>query len=130
VASLFERLDRGRPPPVEDRPKAGANTINSDLAQKLIPAQKLLDWLQRWDKSTVCIKQILIYGPHSLRGRERAIDSAKTLVEYGWLTPVKKHRRDGHKWEIVRKPVVHPTVATQGSNGSDRVEVGKAGITV
>ena len=32
------------------------------------------------------------------------ISLTKTLVEYGWLVPVKAWRRDMKKWRIVREP--------------------------
>jgi hypothetical protein len=89
----------------ESQPRPEASTGNSELAQKL------LNWLQHWSKPTVCTREILIYGPYAVRHRQRAIDSAETLVKPGWLIPAKKHRRDMHKWEIVRKPVVPPNVA-------------------
>jgi hypothetical protein len=120
VANLFERLSR--PAPTESRTRPEANTASSEQAQKIQCAQKLLDWLLHRDRPTVCIKEILIFGPRCLRReRERAIDSAAILVQEGWLVRTKKHRRDGHKWEIVRKPIVHRdylTVATQDSHGS------------
>jgi hypothetical protein len=97
--NLFQRLDRGRPPPPTKE------------AQKPAPAQKLLDWLQRWTKPTVCTRDILIYGPNSLRDPKSAIDSAEILVRNGWLVPVEPHRYDMHKWQIVRKPIIPPTIA-------------------
>jgi len=54
-------------------------------AQKLSPAQKLLDWLQYWPKPTISARDIYTSGPRSIRDRESAIDLAKILVEYGWL---------------------------------------------
>jgi hypothetical protein len=104
MASLFEQLDKMRLPPVEEASKQ---------ARKPLPAQKLLDWLQHWTKSTVRARDICIYGPNSLRDRERAIDSAEILVKHGWLIPVPTRRHDMHEWQIVRKPIVHPTVAAQ-----------------
>ena len=56
---IFKRLSAGRPPSVEK-------------AQDRSPAQKLLDWLQRWDKPTVCVRDIRIYGPGSLRNQKKA----------------------------------------------------------
>jgi len=106
VASLFERLDKMRPPPVKEPSKQ---------ARKLLPAQKLLDWLQHWTKPTVRARDICIYGPNSLRDRERAIDSAEILVKNGWLVPIKTRRHDMLEWQIVRKPIVHPTVAAEAA---------------
>jgi hypothetical protein len=92
------------------RPELETNTINSN--QKLLAAQRLLDWLTRSNKSSVCIRQVLMFGPHSLRRRERVIDAAGILVANGWLARVKDHRPDGHKWEVLRRPVTS-TIATQ-----------------
>jgi hypothetical protein len=98
MASLFERLDKGRPSPIKK-------------TQKPSPAQKLLDWLQHWTKPTVSARDICIYGPNSIRAWESAIDSAEILVKNGWLVPIKTRRHDMHEWQVVRKPIVHPTVA-------------------
>jgi hypothetical protein len=102
VASLFERLDKGRPPPTKQ-------------AQEPSPAQRLLDWLQHWTKPTVRAREICIYGPNSLRDRKRVIDSAAILVKEGWLIPIKTRRYDMCEWQVVRKPIVHPTVATEAA---------------
>jgi len=99
MASLFERLDEGRPPPTKK-------------AQKPSPAQKLLDWLQHWTQPTVSARDICIYGPNAIRDRESAIASAEILVKNGWLVPIKTRRHDMREWQIVRKPIIHPTVAT------------------
>jgi hypothetical protein len=103
MASLFERLDKMRPPPVEEV---------SNQARNLLPAQKLLDWLQHWTKPTVSARDICIYGPNSIRDRKSAIDSAEILVKNGWLVPIKMRRHDMHEWQVVRKPIIQPTVAT------------------
>src|SRR5215831_9030663 len=84
---------------------SGANTVGSELAQKLPPAQKLLDWLQHdWNKPTVSARDIYIYGPNSIRDRESAIDLAEILVKHGWLIPMNARRRDMKEWGIVRSP--------------------------
>jgi hypothetical protein len=62
------------------------------------------------------MREIHNLGPYAIRGRERAIEAGETLVKYGWLIPAKKHRRDMNKWEIVRKLVVGPNVATRCIN--------------
>src|SRR5262249_18998194 len=75
------------------------------------PAQKLLDWLQRWNKPTISIRDIRIYGPRSIKKPEIAISSVEILVAHGWLTPLQTRRRDWRHWQVVRKgPIVHPTV--------------------
>ena len=100
MASLFERLDKGRPSPIKKTQKPSA-------------AQKLLDWLQHWTKPTVSARDIRIYGPNAIRDRKRAIDSAAILVKEGWLIPIKTRRYDMCEWQIVRKPIVHSTVAAE-----------------
>src|SRR5262245_45573505 len=76
------------------------------------PAQLLLDWLQRWRKPTVSAREIRIYGPCSIRDRESTINSIEVLVRHGWLVPSKPSRHDRRVWQVVRRPMVHPTVAT------------------
>jgi len=100
--NLFERLNKGRPPPAEDRPN------------EITLAQKLLDFLQQhWTKPTVSARDICIYGPYSIRDRKRAIDAAEILAKEGWLVPIKTRRHDMQHWGIVRKPIIFPTVATE-----------------
>jgi hypothetical protein len=89
---IFERLDKGRPP-IEEGAKR---------PQKIQHAQRLLDWLQHWTEPTIRARDIRIYGPRP-RDRESAIDSAKILVEHGWLVPNKTRRYDSQEWQIVRK---------------------------
>ena len=97
MVSLFERLSTGRPPTVEK-------------TQGPSQAQQMLDWLQRWPKPVVNRRDVRIYGPSSVRDRKSMLSSAETLVKYGWLVPLDPGRHDGHKWQIVRKPVVRPIV--------------------
>jgi hypothetical protein len=59
--NIFERLEKGRPP--------------IEKAQIVSPAQKLLDWLQRWDKPTICTREICNYGPYAVRG----VGSARSI---------------------------------------------------
>ena len=86
---------------------SGANTVSPELspAQKLPPAQKLLDWLQHdWTKPTVSARDIYTYGPRAIRDRESAIDLAEILVEHGWLTPIKTRQRNMKEWQITKGP--------------------------
>jgi hypothetical protein len=101
MVSLFERLNRGRP----------TTEMISERTQKIQHAQQLLNWLQRWSKPTVSARDMRIYGPRP-RDRESTIDSANILVEHGWLSPIQTRRYDSHVWQVVRKPVIYPTVAT------------------
>ena len=96
--NLFQRLSAGRPAPTEEKIKVDA-------------AQKLLDFLLRWPKPTISRRDIYIYGPTCTRKREDAIKAAEFLVKTGWLVPYKTHRHDWRVWEIVRRPVIHPTIA-------------------
>jgi hypothetical protein len=48
--TIFERLDRGRPPPVKK-------------AQEVSPAQRLLNFLQRWPKDIISVREITQFGP-------------------------------------------------------------------
>jgi hypothetical protein len=79
--------------------------------QEPSPAQKLLDWLQRWNKPTIRAADILIYGPRSTRNQKDADNATEVLVRHGWLTPVKTNQRNRRQWQIIRKPIVHPTLA-------------------
>jgi hypothetical protein len=96
--NLFERLDQGRPAPVEK-------------PQEISPAQALLNWLQKWPKPTICTKEILQFGPRIVRNRKSTIDATETLVQHGWLNPQKTKQSNWRLWRIVRKPTIHPKVA-------------------
>jgi hypothetical protein len=121
MASLFERLDAGRLPPAEEKikqpPTEQPRPLPTEKKIKQSPsdlelAQRLLNWLQRWNKPTVCIRDIHIYGPGSIRNKKNAVNAAEVLVNYGWLTPLKPHRYDMRKWRIIRRPpIVAPEVA-------------------
>jgi hypothetical protein len=94
MVSLFERLDKGRPPPPTEK---GHRDVT--------PTEKLLDWIMNyWTEDTLTARDICCYGPNPTRDRERAINSAEILVKRGWLAPIKAHRRDSREWQIVRKP--------------------------
>jgi hypothetical protein len=57
---------------------------------KLEPAQLLLDWLiADQTRTLVTTRDICNRGPNAIRNRECAIDSAKILVEHGWLIPLR-----------------------------------------
>jgi hypothetical protein len=99
MSNLFDRLDRGRPAPVEKK-----------IPHKDDPTQRMLNWLLRWPRSTVCTRDMMIFGPSCAKKREDAITSAEVLVKHGWLIPDKAHRRDRRVWRIVRRPLIHPTV--------------------
>jgi len=98
MSDLFDRLDARRPPAEE-------KTKQPD------PAQKLLDWLQTWNKPTICAREILMYGPRPTRNQKDADAATKVLQKYGWLVPLETNQRDWRRWQIVRQPTIHPTIA-------------------
>jgi hypothetical protein len=98
---IFERLNKGR-----------AKKINSAQDLKIQHAQKLLDWLQRWDKPTLSTRNIRQGGPGSIRDRKTAIAAAETLVQNGWLERIEPHQYNMHKWRVIRRPpIVAPRVS-------------------
>jgi hypothetical protein len=99
--NLFERLDQGRPAP-EPKP---VSKPDKD------PAQRLLDFLQRWPKPTIRSVDILMYGPRSTRKQKDANNATAILTKYGWLIPQKTNQSNYRLWQIVRKPTIHPTIA-------------------
>jgi hypothetical protein len=86
---LFSRLARGRPP----------TEATAKRPQKIQHAQKLLNWLQRWNKPTVTVRDIHIYGPHPARPRKHAQLSWNSgrewLVEPPQATPVRHAQMAG-----------------------------------
>jgi hypothetical protein len=102
VATIFKRLEKARLP-VEKTNKR---------SQKIEHAQRLLDFLQRWDKPVVRARDIRIYGPRP-RDRASTIDATRILVDQGWLSPVRSRRYDSQEWQIIQKAVVYPTVANE-----------------
>lgn len=89
AANLFERLARGRP------------TEATNGQPRKEPAQLLLEFLQRWPKTTISSRDIRIWGPKSIRTREKAIRSAQILAAHGVLVPLKTR-----VWKIIREPLV------------------------
>jgi hypothetical protein len=110
MVNLFERLGQLSPPP------ATKEAQKSLPDQKLQQAQLMLNWIQRWAKDTICIRDVRQYGPNSLRNPESVIDAAEVLVKSGWLEPAELHRYDMRKWRIIRRP---PIVAPKVGSCSD-----------
>src|SRR5262245_59171146 len=104
MASLFERLNGAQPPPAAEKKIQPPRNELGD-------AQRLLDFLQSWAKDTICLRDIYIWGPYSLRNdRDRALDAAEILTARGWLVAQKAHRHDRREWQVLRKPIIRPTV--------------------
>src|SRR5215469_5878525 len=74
--------------------------------QEVSPEQKLLDWLQRWNKDTICAKNILQFDPNSIRKQKAADNATAILIKHGWLIPTKTKQSNWRRWQIVRKPTV------------------------
>src|SRR5262245_19038882 len=105
---IFERLDKGRPPteappsPEIIRMGPAAATI-PPAGPKAHPTEKFLSWLLNyWTKPTISLREICRYGPHAVRDWESAMNLTETLVQRGWLTPTKTHRRDKRVWQVAR----------------------------
>jgi hypothetical protein len=95
---IFERLAKERPA--------------LSTKEEPSPAQKLLDWLQRWNKNTISTRDIRRRGPGSIRDRKTAVAAADTLVQNGWLEHVEPHQYNMRKWRIIRRPpIVAPRVS-------------------
>ena len=90
MVNLFERLDKGRPPPP---PKQAQPS----------PAQTLLDWLQHWANTTVTAREVYTYGPNSIRNKKTTLSLAQILVEQGWLVPIETRQYNTHEWKIVQR---------------------------
>jgi hypothetical protein len=100
MANLFERLNAGRPPPTEEAAKQPIRQPRRGST----PIEKLQDWLvNHWTKPTITVREIRIYGPNLIRDGKAALSTAESLVERGWLVPLKVHRRDRREWQIVPK---------------------------
>ena len=107
VANLFERLNSAQPPPAQLEKKDQRRRDE----EALFAAQRLLDFLQRWKKDTICLRDIYIFGPYALQNeREAAINAAEILASRGWLAPQKANRHDRRVWQVLRKPIIQPTV--------------------
>ena len=98
------------PKPINGETFAFADEPTPEIEQPTKePAQKLLEWLLRWNRSTVSISDLLTYGPRAVRPRDLALSSAQTLVEYGWLQPLETRCRNQRQWKILRQATLHPS---------------------
>ena len=111
MATLFERLAQ-QPQQLEkeqlDEPeivRRGPQPIIPLAHRKASPKEQLLSWMvNHWGKPTVTARDISAYGPNCARDPANIMSLTKTLVQYGWLIPVRAWRRDMKKWRIVREP--------------------------
>jgi hypothetical protein len=95
---LFDRLSKERPQP-------------ANKAQEPSPAQRLLDFVQRWDKDTICSVDILQFGPRCTRKRKDADSATEILEKYGWLERLETNQSNHRRWRIARKALIHPSIA-------------------
>jgi hypothetical protein len=76
---------------------------------KSSPSERLLSWIINfWPSPIISLRDIRVYGPYSIRDAKDAVSVTQTLAEFGWLVPVKAHRRDRRVWRIVRDPRTQP----------------------
>ena len=112
MATLFDRLQEKQPQYLEkeqpDEPeivRRGPQPIIPLAHRRSSPSEKLLDWIiNHWAKPIVTARDIRAYGPNCTRDPTDVMSLTKTLVQYGWLIPVRAWRRDMKKWRIVREP--------------------------
>ena len=88
------------------KPSFFARYIDKPKEQPISPniehAQRLLDWLQRWNKDFVSARDIRIYGPNPIRNQKDAVATARILARNGQLIPIGSRQPYLHKWRIVR----------------------------
>jgi hypothetical protein len=66
-----------------------------------LPPQVLLTWLRdNWTKPVISLRDLQVFGPSGIRDRKSALAHAETLERYGWLVPIKAHRRDRRMWML------------------------------
>jgi hypothetical protein len=95
MPTIFERLERPAPP---------------KKAQETSPEQKLLNFLQRWPKDTISLRDITLFGPSMIRTQRTEFNTAEVLVQHGWLAPIQGPYRNSRQWQVMRRPTVHPIV--------------------
>src|SRR6516162_668877 len=85
--------------PVVARHVSNENQPKPEQTQKLPSATELLVWIRRrWNRPTISLREIQVYGPHSSRDHATAVKHTATLEKHGWLAPMKAHRRDRRVW--------------------------------
>jgi hypothetical protein len=85
--------------------RRGPQPIIPPAHYKSSPSEKLLAWIINfWPQPVISLRDIQIYGPNCIRDAHGAMSVAKTLTEYGWLAPIKAHRRDRKLWRVIREP--------------------------
>jgi hypothetical protein len=65
-------------------------------------ADRLMNWLPRWPKSTISVREVRLFGPISLRNPKLATAAIEALASCGRLVPVETRQRNMNWWLIVR----------------------------
>jgi hypothetical protein len=89
--TIFERLSKGRPVPVDQKTEQ----------QPQQQAEILLHWMLRWPKPVLTLTDIRNFSPRTTRPKEVAIRSARILAAHGHLVPLA-----AHKWQIIRQKLI------------------------
>ena len=85
-------------------PERRAPEIIPPVNLRSLPAGKLLTWIRDfWNEPTISIREIRIYGPHTIRNRKDAMDAADTLAQQGWLLPTRGPQSRSKIWLIIRE---------------------------
>jgi len=112
MANLFERLSGSQSAPAALEKKDHKDHKRQTEEELLFTGQRLLDFVtQKWAKDTISLRDIYIFGPYALqKEKQAALEAAEFLAARGWLEPLKSHRHDRREWQILRKPIIRPTV--------------------
>jgi len=89
MATLFDKLNQKRSPPVE--------TVRNDATAQL------LKWLVvHWAQPIVSLRDIHRSAPTFFRDKKTILNLTQELTERGWLTALPAHRHDRRIWKISR----------------------------
>jgi hypothetical protein len=96
--NLFERLAQKRP----------AEAAIKQPSQN--PTQRMLDFVLRWPGESISTSEMMLYGPRPKKNAEEVLKLATTLEKYGWLRPKTTPKKNMRHWNIVRRPIINPTL--------------------
>jgi|SRR5215472_3038703 len=99
MSNLFDRLDARRPP-VEQK------------LQQPNHAQRMLDFILRWPRSSISVSDLMTYGPRPKQNAEGVRKLATILEKQGWLTKRDTPKKNMLHWNITRRPIIHPELTT------------------
>jgi hypothetical protein len=58
-------------------------TNGNQVDKRLLCANRLLEWMKAQPSSPIGLRQILQYGPNSIRSKQKAEDALKVLLDHG-----------------------------------------------